>query len=62
MIDTRTPTLMDEFTRGVKTALRLSALLMMAGCQGHWVEPETSVMDHLVSNKTFQQVVGAFLR
>lgn len=53
---------MDEFTRGVKTALRLSALLMMAGCQGHWVEPETSVVDHLVSNKTFQEVIGAFRR
>jgi len=62
MIDTRTPTLMDEFSRGVKTALRLSALLMMAGCQGHWVEPETSVVENLVSSKAFHEVAGIFRR
>lgn len=53
---------MDEFARGVKTALRLSALLMMAGCQGHWVEPETSVVENLASSKVFHEVAGILRR
>lgn len=57
MDDTRTSSLTEELVRGVKTALRLSVLLIMAGCQGgHWSEPEASIVERLAQSGAVQAI------
>lgn len=37
MIDHRDPTLLDEFTRGIKALTQVSVWLLVSGCSAHGV-------------------------
>lgn len=60
MTGTQNPTMFDEFTRGVKTLVRLSALLVMAGCQSQKPEPQKSVLDALFQDHPVERIAHIF--
>ena len=62
MIDTRHPSLFNEFTRGTKIFLRLSALLVMAGCQRPGPEPEASIVEALLQSHPAAHLIAFFER